>query len=936
MTQQYTITNEEKIPSTHFFIYKNDKYPFNLDFFKYISKYFFQNQESFQNSTTIELVDKEYEDKVNLSKDLINDFIYFCHNHEIQIHNQNVIGLNYLAKKYEVSSLLKKTEYYISIHTNELLIQKLSLFNEIHEFETEKYEDMIAEKFNDYIDDNSILSLSIPVLHRILTKYLVKNKSVNIFPFLFKCLDKYGRCASVLFSNVDYGDENAKNLNILLTKYSKIFDFNFIGSSLTKTLYETQNDFIQKEEKIEKEQKDILNFVNAQMNKTRKEMNKMKDEYFNEIQNQKKINEGNVKALTQQINHMNEEIDKMKIEHKNEIAKQKENEEEIINKFNNQIKQINKEMSKMKIEHKNEIDKQKKKEEDSINKLTNQMQVEINKIKEEHKSEILEKQKIIEENIGKLNQQINLMKSDVNKIKAELTNYYNNQINKEKEKIDTTINNINILKRISIHNINIEAFNKLDGDIQEFVINDIISRKKTESISKIHSFISYLVGEYNNLHMKFDKSNRIFIPTQNMDDKIKSINTLNNEINQIGISKNIVETFYKYKIDSEKFKSKSNQFNQLFLEVQYPSPYFDEVLNHVKNTNIKIIVITSNLSQFSNKINACSNIFSVIIENSIDTIDNDCFNKCSSLTQITIPHSVTSIQNSAFSGCSSLTEISIPSSVTSIGNSVFSGCSSLKQISIPSSVTSIKENAFDKCSSLVQITIPSSVMSIGQYSFRECLCLKQITIPSSINSIDQYIFERCISLTLVTIPNSVKSIGNGAFRECSSLTKIEIPTSVKSIGKAAFFFCTSLTQISLPPSLKLIEKNTFRGCSLLRQITLPSSIISINYGAFSKCTLLSEIMIPKSVTLIGCYAFSECSSLGKVSFEDSFSLTTINESAFFKCTSIKQLAIPSSVATIKDCAFKKCSSLENVTIHSATSTSPNSFPPNTKITKIEN
>lgn len=58
------------------------------------------------------------------------------------------------------------------------------------------------------------------------------------------------------------------------------------------------------------------------------------------------------------------------------------------------------------------------------------------------------------------------------------------------------------------------------------------------------------------------------------------------------------------------------------------------------------------------------------------------------------------IANCAFYGCSSLKSIIVPNSVTSIDEDVFYGCSSLKSITIPDSVTSIGDRAFEGCDSL--------------------------------------------------------------------------------------------------------------------------------------------------------------------------------------------------------------------------------------------
>jgi hypothetical protein len=167
-------------------------------------------------------------------------------------------------------------------------------------------------------------------------------------------------------------------------------------------------------------------------------------------------------------------------------------------------------------------------------------------------------------------------------------------------------------------------------------------------------------------------------------------------------------------------------------------------------------------------------------------------------TSVVIPNSVTSIERYAFANCNSLTSITIPNSVTSIGFGAFADCTSLIAITIPTSVTSISDQAFISCRSLANITIPNSVTSIGSSAFYGCTALANITIPNSVTSIGGQAFEWCTSLSTITIPNSVTSIGFNAFAGCTSLSTITIPNSVTSIGYDAFRIGTNLVTVYLP------------------------------------------------------------------------------------------------------------------------------------------
>ena len=154
-------------------------------------------------------------------------------------------------------------------------------------------------------------------------------------------------------------------------------------------------------------------------------------------------------------------------------------------------------------------------------------------------------------------------------------------------------------------------------------------------------------------------------------------------------------------------------------------------------------VVEIGSSAFSN----CEDLTSVVIPNSVTTIDKGAFRNCSSLISVTIPNSVITINESAFGNCTSLTNITIPNSVTTIGVSVFSGCTSLTNVTISNSIKRISFTLFSDCSSLTSITIPNSVISIDSRAFMGCHSLTSVTIGKSVNQIYGGVFSGCNALT---------------------------------------------------------------------------------------------------------------------------------------------------------------------------------------------
>ena len=253
---------------------------------------------------------------------------------------------------------------------------------------------------------------------------------------------------------------------------------------------------------------------------------------------------------------------------------------------------------------------------------------------------------------------------------------------------------------------------------------------------------------------------------------------------------------------------------------------------------------------------------SLTIPNSINSINAFTFCGGSNLTVVTIPSSVTSIERYAFQGCSGLTSLTIPNSVTYIGSSAFKGCSGLLSVTISSSVTTIGESAFSECSGLPLLTIPNSVMAIGESAFSGCSGLTSVTIPNSVTSIERYTFSGCSALTSLTIPNCVTSIGWGAFYKCNNLTSVSL--SCAEIGSYFADSKNTVETLTLGEGVKVIKPSAFEGFSAITSLQLPQSIETVGEKAFNQCGSLTEIRIGKEIHDVGSMAFANCQKLEDV------------------------------------------------------------------------
>ena len=372
------------------------------------------------------------------------------------------------------------------------------------------------------------------------------------------------------------------------------------------------------------------------------------------------------------------------------------------------------------------------------------------------------------------------------------------------------------------------------------------------------------------------------------------------------------------------------------------------------------------------------NLSSVVIPDSVTTIETSAFIYCTGLTSVSIGNGVASIGGMAFYGCTNLKSIEIPDSVISIGDSIFNGCTSLQynekdglqylgnkgnpylylagvtskdvtDVVIDENCRFIASGLFYECASLMSVVISDSVTSIGSSAFYNCTNLASVTIGDSVTSIGLSAFNGCTSLTGVEIPDSVTSISSSAFKGCTNLTSVTIGDGVSTIGTSAFedtgyyneesnwedgvlyigkYLIKAKSTIAGEYKIKegtlYIADAAFYYCSKLTGVVIPDSVISIEEYAFGYCYGLTNIVIPDSVISIGGMAFYNCTNLKSVEISDN--VTLIGDGAFMNCTDLTSVVIGENVSSIGDEAFKDCTSLTEIVIpHSVTSIGKKAF-----------
>lgn len=110
------------------FLFKGKKYEFDFNLLVMHSSLFIRKFEKYKLIQYINIID-DFDMIPFISSDIVELFISFIHNHDIQLTLNNALVLYSLSIKYEVADLISQTEKYISSHHVELIEQFLSTQN---------------------------------------------------------------------------------------------------------------------------------------------------------------------------------------------------------------------------------------------------------------------------------------------------------------------------------------------------------------------------------------------------------------------------------------------------------------------------------------------------------------------------------------------------------------------------------------------------------------------------------------------------------------------------------------------------------------------------------------------------------------------------------------------------------------------------------------
>ena len=341
-----------------------------------------------------------------------------------------------------------------------------------------------------------------------------------------------------------------------------------------------------------------------------------------------------------------------------------------------------------------------------------------------------------------------------------------------------------------------------------------------------------------------------------------------------------------------------------------------------------------------------------------------------------ISYSVTAIDSFAFGtlssygqcSCTNLTSVSIPSSVQTIGSYAFAYCINLVEITslTPSSPT-VSSNAFNSVNKDIPVFIPMG--SIGTYqnapywnefsnfvdsaSF-SATCDSGQTLYFTVTDNANHYVEVMFPGNSISAPweGYDKPIGNLVIPEIVEFCGI--PYTVKGIQFCAFFGCSGLTQVTISENISYIYGQAFWNCPNLEtvyfnavdcnlmqtrtgynpytyysvfssdengsapnltRVSIGSGVQNIPDYAFKNAEdVYQRLVIPASVTNIGHYAFDGCNSMVQMVIQGN-GLQTIGNYAFYDCSALQTaLNLPNSVVSLGSYSFYGCAHIPSLTI----------------------
>ena len=328
----------------------------------------------------------------------------------------------------------------------------------------------------------------------------------------------------------------------------------------------------------------------------------------------------------------------------------------------------------------------------------------------------------------------------------------------------------------------------------------------------------------------------------------------------------------------------------------------------------------------------CSRLYSVSIPTGVKTIGERGFYKCSSLDELALPDGLISIGNECFRYDGKLIDMELPDSVTSLGAGTFRDCNGLRVVTLRGSFSILQANTFYNCGSLLDVAIPASVVRVYDSAFYSCGQLSDVYYGGTASQWNTLLRTRGSNNDMLeaavlhegSAPDHVsyaQTSGGGPCGRCLTWS-LSSNKALTISGEGTMWNWNDesavpwysvrgdITSVTMNDGVQNIGHRAFYGCVKMSDVRIPESVTRLGYAAFYNCDTLNHVLVPGQITEMFSMVFASSDNLRVVTLHGSF--TAIPDSVFYRCYALLDLALPASVTTIGNDTFRDCNELSDI------------------------
>ena len=214
----------------------------------------------------------------NVERETVEKFVEACNGAEIKVERHRLHDLFRLAEEWEVMDMIQalRTDGYFADVLVRLFLKRREIHVATMDLEKELHDQFISICYTKVFQEN-LKQIGLNVIYKVFSSFgdcdLVRNHLSEVFPFMQKCVDEFGPCASVLFAGIDVSQLNDDELNWM--KDSPNFDHSYICNSYFQTIMKLRRALKAKEAQCESQSIDLA--ITIDLHKASMKLHEMKD-----------------------------------------------------------------------------------------------------------------------------------------------------------------------------------------------------------------------------------------------------------------------------------------------------------------------------------------------------------------------------------------------------------------------------------------------------------------------------------------------------------------------------------------------------------------------------------------------------------------------------------------------------------------------------------